>query len=237
MTPDTPSETPRPKPTRTFILRIATGLFVGAVVVVLYNLGHIQTALQHIDAARAWILRHGLLEAALVFFGANTVLCALGCPRLWTSVFAGIVFGGPLGFLISWPSSLAGACLTFAVLRISGGRHFLAGMSERWRGKVVLAASPDILQTVLIRQLPIPGLATTLLLALSNVAASAYLVGSAIGFIPGAALACFMGDTVTTAQTQRSLALAASVILVSLLIAVYSRGLSRRTTRFPQSRS
>lgn len=219
MTPDTPSEKPRPKPTRKIILRIATGLFIGAVAAVLYNLGHIQTWLQGIDVARAWMLQHGMLEAALVFFGANTVLCAFGCPRLWTSVFAGIIFGGPLGFCISLPSSLVGACLTFAFVRLSGGRQFLAGISDKWRGAVVLSASPGLLQTVLIRQLPIPGLATTVLLALSNLSAPTYLVGSAIGFIPGAALACFMGDTVTTAQTQRSLTLAAIVMLISLLIA------------------
>ena len=195
---------------------LATLVFIVATVEVLYHAGTIHAWLRNVDAARGWILQHGFWTSAGVFFAANLLLCAVGFPRLWTSVFAGAVFGGTLGLGLSLPSSVLGACLTFAYARGIGGRRLFDRLAARWRGRLELQARPSLLQALLIRQLPVPGLALTLLLAVTDISASSFAVSSALGFVPGAAIACYAGDTLTTAQTQESLAAAAAIMLVAL---------------------
>lgn len=216
MTADAPDDKPTGGNARKAMIRLAIWLFLLTVFFVLYNMGHIHALLHNINQARAWILQHGVFETAFVFFFANTMLCACGCPRLWTCVFAGMVFGGPLGISLSLPSSLAGALVTFGFARMIGSQRLLSTVVSKWSRAVVLKKSPDLVQTILIRQLPVPGIAVTLLFAASNITIPVFVIGSAIGFTPGAAIACFLGDTATIAQTQDSLATASVVILLSI---------------------
>ena len=217
--------------TRKFLARIAGLLCLAATFAVLSNMGHIHTALHNIDIARSWILRHGLLETTLIFFAVNSLLCAFGCPRLWTSVFAGAVFGGEIGFLVSLPSSVLGTCLTFAIGRLLGAGRILPHINAKWKGSVSLPTPPDFLKTVLIRQLPIPGIILTLLLSASTISSGIFVAGSIVGFIPGAALACFLGDTATTQKTQSELALAAVIILIGVGLIALLRRKSRMKAR------
>jgi uncharacterized membrane protein YdjX (TVP38/TMEM64 family) len=208
---------------RRMMVGLATLVFLSATIEVLYHMGTIHAWLRNVDAVRDWILQHGLGPSALVFFGANTLLCAFGFPRLWTSVFAGVVFGGTLGLGLSLPSSVLGTCLTFAYARGIGSRRLLERLTARWEGRVAFPSTPDLLQTVLIRQLPVPGMVLTLLLSMTNISASAFVAASVLGFIPGAAIACFAGDTITTTQTHLSVALAVAIILAALLAMAYLR--------------
>lgn len=210
------TEKPNVEKNKKRLLRFAALLFFCATGIVFFSMGDIQAWLRNIDVARAWILQHGVFETAVVFFFANTMLCACGFPRLWTSVFAGMVFGGPLGFALSLPSSLAGALVTFLFARRIGSQRLLSTVVSKWSRAVVLIRSPDVVQTLLIRQLPMPGIVTTLLFAASNITVPVFIVGSVIGFTPGAAIACFLGDTATIAQTQRSIATASAVILLAI---------------------
>ena len=190
---------------------------LGGTVEVLYHAGTIHAWLRNVDAARDWILQHGFWPSVLAFFAANLLLCAAGFPRLWTSVFAGAVFGGTLGLGLSLPSSVLGTCLTFFGARGIGSRRLLERLTGRWRERVELRAAPSLLQAILIRQLPVPGMALTLLLAMSDIPAATFAMSSAFGFIPGAVIACYAGDTLATAQTQQSITVAAAIILVALL--------------------
>ena len=202
---------------RLILTGLATLVFIGATAEVFYNAGTIHAWLRNVDAGRDWILQHGFWFSAGVFFAANLMLCAVGFPRLWTSVFAGAVFGGTLGLGLSLPSSVLGACLTFAYARGIGGRRLFDRLTARWRGRLDLQARPSLLQALLIRQLPVPGMALTLLLAVTDISASSFAVSSALGFVPGAAIACYAGETLTTAQTRESIAAAAAITLVAIL--------------------
>ena len=101
---------------------------LGGTVEVLYHAGTIHAWLRNVDAARDWILQHGFWPSVLAFFAANLLLCAAGFPRLWTSVFAGAVFGGTLGLGLSLPSSVLGTCLTFFGAR-GIGEHPVVGVA------------------------------------------------------------------------------------------------------------
>ncbi|NLF85041.1 MAG: TVP38/TMEM64 family protein [Lentisphaerae bacterium] len=214
-------------PARRILAGAAMLALLGGTVEVLYHAGTIHAWLRNVDAARDWILQHGFWPSVLAFFAANLLLCAAGFPRLWTSVFAGAVFGGTLGLGLSLPSSVLGTCLTFFGARGIGSRRLLERLTGRWRERVELRAAPSLLQAILIRQLPVPGMALTLLLAMSDIPAATFAMSSALGFIPGAVIACYAGDTLATAQTQQSITVAAAIILVALL----AMALLRRNAR------
>jgi uncharacterized membrane protein YdjX (TVP38/TMEM64 family) len=218
---------------RRILAGAATLVLLVGTVEVFYHAGTIHAWLRNVDAARDWILQHGFWPSALAFFAANLLLCAAGFPRLWTSVFAGAVFGGTLGLGLSLPSSVLGTCLTFSGARGIGSRRLLERLTARWRGWVDLRAAPSLLQAILIRQLPVPGMAQTLLLAMSDISAATFVIASALGFIPGAAIACYAGDTLAMAQTQQSITMAAAIILVALLAMALLRRTARTSRREP----
>ena len=231
MTPALRDRAWRWPPLKLLLTGAATLVFLLVTVEVLFHAGKIHAWLSNVDAARAWILQHGFWPSAMVFFAVNLLLCACGFPRLWTSVFAGAVFGGTLGLELSLPSSVRGTCLTFAVARGIGSRSMLDRLTAHWRERVDLRATPNMMQAFLIRQLPVPGMALTLLLAMTDISTAAFASSSALGFIPGAAIACYAGDTLATAQTQQSMAVAAAVILAALLAMALLRTGARASAR------
>jgi len=218
----------KPKPrissknaTKGWVKKATSALLVLAFALVAMNIKHFDKWFLSIDSARQWILLHGTGEAAIVFFAANTVACAFGFPRLWSSAFAGVVFGWPIGLAASLPSSLLGTWTTFEFGRKIGAKDVLSKIATRWKNTAIPTFAPDIFQTTLLRQLPIPGVILTLLFSATHISRKVFLVGSAIGFIPGAVIACFLGNAATTKQTLSSLTMTSCAILLAIGVMAY----------------
>ncbi len=207
--------------TKGWIKKATAALLVLAFALVAMNIKHFDKWFLSIDSARQWILLHGILEAAAIFFVANTFACAFGFPRLWSSAFAGVVFGGPLGLATSLPSSILGTWITFEFGRKIGAKGVLSKIATRWKNTAIPTFSPDIFQTTLLRQLPIPGVILTLLFSATHISRKVFLLGSSIGFIPGAVIACFLGYTATTKQTMASLTMTSCAILLAIAVLAY----------------
>ena len=172
--------------------------------------------LLHAEAVRDWLHSHGAAQTATAFFVLNTLLCACGIPRLWTSALAGAIFGGLPGLLLSLPSALAGAALTYEFGRLASAAFLEDIIPAKWKGWLEIHAAPNALQVAVIRQLPVPGAILTLLLAAGGISRRAFLLGSAIGFLPGAAIAAFLGTAATTRQTPETLLLTCVIVAASL---------------------
>lgn len=207
--------------TKGWVKKGATALLVLTFALVAMNIRHFDKWFLSIDSAREWILLHGIVKSAIIFFGLNTVLCAFGFPRLWSSAFAGVVFGGSLGLATSLPSSLLGTWMTFEFGRKIGANDVLSKIATRWKNTAIPSFAPDLFQTMLLRQLPLPGVILTLLLSATHITRKVFLVGSAIGFIPGAVIACSLGYTATTKQTMTSLAITSCAILLAITVLAY----------------
>ena len=208
-----------------FFFRVLIGIvFVIGTILVLSNATHIKELLRQIDQAKEWVLDQGLLRAALTFFAANTVICTFGFPRFWTGVFAGVVFSGPLGFALSLPSSLFGAYCTFLAFRIMGSRELFEKLHEKgFRHYGLLEKEPSAIHVILIRQIPVPGLLSTAILAASKLRGGAFLCGTAIGFVPAAAIGSFLGGTVTSEHSAQSITITSIVVLVCFFMIIWMR--------------
>lgn len=195
----------------------AIGPFALAIFALTHGVGPaIHELMQDVDSAQAWLLQYGVPASAAWFFAINTLLCACGFPRLWSGAFAGALFGGVLGLVLSLPSSVAGACLTFAFARGAGSRRLLEAADSKWGRRIDRVLPGGMWQAVLVRQLPVPGIAATLMLAFSSISPVRFVISSAIGFVPGAAAASFAGGVVT-ARSASAIAGALAAIAVSLL--------------------
>ena len=224
---------PHPKWKTRRAARPVVAVFLFCLVLMAMHAESLEHWLLHAEATRAWLLSHGAVQTAATFFALNTLLCAFGVPRLWTSVLAGAVFGPIPGLLLSLPSSLAGAALTFEFGRLASTASLEDAIPAKWRGWIETHATPDILQTAIIRQLPVPGAILTLLLAAGGIARRDFLIGSALGFLPGAAIGCFLGTAATTRQTPGMRVFTFVIVAVS----VGSLAWLRRTHRLPAKRA
>ena len=228
---DIPCQHPRWKSRRA--ARPIVAIFLICLVLMAMHADSLEQWLLHAEAMRNWLLSHGAIEAATTFFALNTLLCAFGVPRLWTGVLAGAVFGSLPGLLLSLPSSLAGAVLTFEFGRLASAAWLEDAISPKWKDWIETHAAPDIMQTALIRQLPVPGSILTLLLATGGISRRTFLIGSALGFLPGAVIACFLGTVATTRQTPGMRVFTFVIVAVS----VGSLAWLRRTHRLPAKRA
>ncbi len=219
MNPEMPNEPDTQS--KSWIKKTVTVILVLAFALIAMNIHQLDKWFLSVESARQWILLHGVVKSALVFFGINTLVCAFGFPRLWSCAFAGVVFGEFFGLAVSLPSSLLGAWMTFEFGRNVGAKDLVGKISTRWKNTNHPSLSPDLLQTTLLRQLPIPGFVLTLLLSATPISRRIFLAGSALGFIPGAVIACFLGHTATTKQTLTSLGLTSLAILLIILVVAY----------------
>jgi uncharacterized membrane protein YdjX (TVP38/TMEM64 family) len=204
-------------------------VFLIGLVLMAMHVDSLEHWLLQAEGLRTWLLGHGAIEAATTFFALNTLLCAFGVPRLWTSVLAGAVFGAIPGLLLSLPSSLVGAALTFEFGRLASEAWLADAIPEKWRARIALHATPDILQTAFVRQLPVPGTILTLLLATGGISRRTFLIGSGLGFLPGAVISCFLGTVATTRQTPGMRVFTFVIVAVS----VGSLAWLRRNHRLP----
>ena len=202
------------------ICAVTLALFIAAAACVALLNGWHQT----FDEIRRLSDKHGTAVAALVFFCANTILCAIGAPRLWTGVAAGVFFGGWEGLLIALPSSALGAWIVFEIARMLGQARFENLFAARANEKLrrIIAPASDaklgIFEIALARQIPLHGGLVTLALAMTRASRRTFIIGSTLGFLPGAIVASFAGDIATARQTAADMAL--PCILIPAAIAL-----------------
>ena len=125
-----------------------------------------------------------------------TVLVALGLPRLMFYVLGGLAFGFWQGLILAQLGALIGSYITFCAVR-SGGRGWLKERfgNHRLVGKAFHVRS-SIKAVVLIRQLPLSSVMINSGLALSQVSARVFLIGSFIGYLPQGVIAVLIGSGV-----------------------------------------
>jgi uncharacterized membrane protein YdjX (TVP38/TMEM64 family) len=125
-----------------------------------------------------------------------TGLVAVGAPRLMFYVLGGLAFGFWQGLMLAQTGSLIGSYITFCAVR-SGGRGWLKERfgNHRLVGKAFHVRS-SIKAVVLIRQLPLSSVMINSGLALSQVSARVFLIGSFIGYLPQGVIAVLIGSGV-----------------------------------------
>ena len=160
-------------------------------------------------------------SAPLIYTLAVTLLVAAGCPRLWLCPLGGLAFGFWEGLLWTQTGSLAGSYLAFLFFRWAG-RDWAITTRPRFSRLAQMIERGGIGSVIIIRQLPLPGLSSNIILALAGVGQGAFLLGSAVGHLPAAIPATLAGSGLAQASLTQSLAyiLAAAVIFTGLALTV-----------------
>jgi uncharacterized membrane protein YdjX (TVP38/TMEM64 family) len=155
--------------------------------------------------------------AEVTYAGIVTVLVALGAPRLVFYVLGGLAFGFWQGLILAQLGALAGSYMTFCAVR-SGGRGWLKERfgNHRLVGKAFHVRS-SIKAVVLIRQLPLSSVMINSGLALSQVSARVFLIGSFVGYLPQGVIAVLIGSGVVDEKAMDGVGklVAAGVVLLA----------------------
>lgn len=144
-------------------------------------------------------------------------LVALGAPRLIFYLLGGLAFGFWQGLLLAQAGAVAGSYLTFCAVR-SGGRGWLRQRfgNHRFVGKAFRVRS-SVKAVVMIRQLPLTSVMINGGLALSQVSARVFLLGTFIGYLPQGIVAVLIGSGVVDERAMEGFGkLAAAGIALTL---------------------
>lgn len=123
---------------------------------------------------------------ALVFVIGYAVLVLLPAPKAVLTALGGALYGLWLGALLSWAAAIIGAAAAFALGRLLGRQavdHLIRGRAAR---ADELLSEHGLGAVVAVRLVPVlPFTAINYAAGVSAVAWRHYLLGSAIGMIPG----------------------------------------------------
>jgi len=196
--------------------RLLVLLLAASAIFALFYLTPLGAIVRDVQALRAY-LKGDDLSAELAFAAMTAGLVAIGMPRLFFYGVAGLAFGFWQGLLLAQLGSIIGSFGTFFAVR-HGGRGWLLKHfgQHRFVGKAFHVRS-SIKAVLLIRQLPLHSLMITGGLALSEVTARVFLLGSFIGFLPQGVIATLIGSGIVDEGAMESVGklVIAAVVLLS----------------------
>jgi len=149
-------------------------------------------ALAHFTPLKAWITNVQIWKnlvrefgwgAHAVFVAACAGVVMLGVPRLPLCAVAGLIFGFGEGLALSLAGSTCGSYGAFVLSR-HGFRRAAESRAEKWPWLKKLLKKPSIMRLFWVRQLMVPGLVLNVLLGMTPVKHSRFLLGTLMGYMP-----------------------------------------------------
>jgi len=146
----------------------------------------------HFTPLKAWITNvqawKGFVdELGWVANGTFILACAgavmIGLPRLPLCAAAGLIFGFVEGISLSLVGSVLGSYGAFLMAR-AGARRAVLSRVERWPWLKQMLEKPSWLKVFWVRQMMLPGLVLNVLLGVTEVAHTTFLIGTATGYLP-----------------------------------------------------
>jgi uncharacterized membrane protein YdjX (TVP38/TMEM64 family) len=214
---------PQPHPLRSLLVLAA---IVGCLLAIYLSPLHALLAESGLQPLRERLAAMGPL-APLAFGVGSALLVAVGAPRLWFAGAAGLLFGWFGGFVLAQVSTNVGCLLNFA-----WGRWLARDLLARRRAprlQRLLAAlnRAPVATNVAVRLCPVGNaFAFNLLLAVSQVSARDFVIGTFVGTLPETLAVALFGDSAHKGSVGLMLtgaALMAILTAASLLIARSTR--------------
>ncbi|MEN3942492.1 VTT domain-containing protein [Prosthecobacter sp. SYSU 5D2] len=162
---------------RVFILVAVVGLFM-----VLAHFTPLKAWITNVQAWKGFVDELGwIAHASFILACAGGVM--IGLPRLPLCAMAGLIFGFVEGMALSLVGSVCGSYGAFLMTR-AGARRAVLARAERWPWLKKMLEKPSWLKVFWVRQMMLPGLVLNVLLGVTEVAHSTFLVGTATGYLP-----------------------------------------------------
>ncbi|MBI5055739.1 MAG: VTT domain-containing protein [Nitrospirae bacterium] len=196
---------------------LLTFLLTGSLALVRYSpLGY------YLDPAHVHLLQEKLAGyhsmAPVIFFAGGAILIAMGAPRSIIHILAGMVFGFFSGTLLSTAAAVTGSGVLFWLTRFLGRPLFHQKIGSRLKAVEGHLQSHGLLVIIMMRQLPLTCMFVSILIGLTSVRTSVFILGSIIGLLPAAAIFTLFGSSVRGGFALR--VSIASCLLVLLILTV-----------------
>jgi uncharacterized membrane protein YdjX (TVP38/TMEM64 family) len=175
--------------------------------------------------------------APFVFFAGGALLIAMGVPRTIFSVLGGMVFGFLTGTFLAIAAAFAGSVVIIWLTRFLGRPLFHQKIGHRLKAIEGRLEDNGFLVVLILRQLPLPSILINVLIGLSSINSTAFILGSLLGLIPEAAIFALFGSSVREDFALRISLASLSLIVLIIVIKIYfrrsplARELSQKLTR------
>jgi len=174
------------------------------------------------ETIRATVAQSGR-AAMLTYVVAVILMELLWLPRMWGLLAGGLLFGPLAGCLLSLGADLAGGTLCYLLAR-GAGREWVAGLLARRpraaRVVELLAERRGALTIAVLRVCPVAHYTLVSYAAgLSGVRPGGFLLGTAVGLLPGAIIYPIAGDAALRPGSPAFL-ISVAVMLVALVVTV-----------------
>ena len=150
-------------------------------------------------------------------------------PATLTSITAGVLFGLPLGLLVVLAGAVTGSAVGFGLARVLGRDAVRALDSRQLQRLDGLLRRRGVVAVIGIRLVPLPFAAVNYACGLSALRLRDYLLGTAVGILPGATAYVSVGAYGATPVSAPFLLAVTGVATLTLVGAALVRR-SRRTT-------
>ena len=178
-------------------------------------------ALAHFTPMKAWItnvqswkgfVREFGWMAHAVFMLVTAGAVMMGVPRLAFCSAAGLIFGFGEGLVLSLLGSLLGSYGAFILSR-HGFRRAAESRAEKLPLLKKMLKKPSVMRVFWARQLMVPGIVLNVLIGMTPVRHSRFLLGTALGYLPLNIAFSLVGsglgkESITTTMTQLLAAMA-----------------------------
>lgn len=226
-------DAPTPENARRFnrgeILRIVLiGLFIVGVLVLmrvtpmgrLMSFKHLR---ENIHLIRDWLKPWGAW-AWVVFMVLGTVILSFGFPRVMLSAIAGIMFGVVIGTILAELVTTISAIPPFYYTMFLGREMVERRLGGRLQRFNALLEHHGFKVLLIIRLCPVGNaFVTNCLAGLSAIPFRAYLLSSALGFLPMTVIYAWLGESLLDNSASQTLCSLGSLVACTLLFGLYFR--------------
>ena len=159
----------------------------------------------------------------LVFIGLCIAGVFLHLPEIILIALGGLLFGTVRGFIYGWIGVIAGSTGTFLCVRylmrdafqksLEGRFHRLQAFDER-------LAEHGFLTVLLLRLVLFVAPPLNWAIGLTRVQFRPYIAGSALGVLPGIAIACYFADSIAHVKSTETLLTLKMAVPAGLVVAL-----------------
>lgn len=164
--------------------------------------------------------------AILISFLLDVLINAASIfPSIFLSTANGLIFGLPLGILISWLAETVGVVISFYLMRFffRSTAEAIIAKSDSLKHIDEVSGEHGLEWMAFVRTLPyFPSGILTAIGAVSSISARDYIIANLIGKFPSTALEVVIGHDIVNFQ-ENSMRLAVLVIIVGVIFFAYKK--------------
>jgi uncharacterized membrane protein YdjX (TVP38/TMEM64 family) len=202
-------------------IKIGAGIFLAGALIWIYSNYDFSKYL-NIDEMRAFINFFGRY-GPFIFIGLCIAGVFLHLPEIILIALGGLLFGTIKGFIYGWIGVIAGATGTFLCVRYVLRDFFQKSLESRFHRLQVFderLAEHGFLTVLLLRLVLFVASPLNWAIGLTRVKFCQYFAGSALGVIPGIAIACYFANSVSRLKSRGTLLTWEMVVPAGLVVAL-----------------